>query len=430
MRTGLVVFLSTLLWLAPHSINALAQTDTDVGFHISDVGEFYAIHKYPTLKSHKALAVGPGAVWGSWLGAPSAAIASKRALNSCNGVLRASKSKSLARQRCVLFDVDGRRTGKATPVGIPFGTIAEGEDRPWKYGKSWNATGPVRHGTMLLIHGCNKYVINGWMMSWVNYYRAAGFRVILPDSFAEQRDPELCGHPGENGAEQQARIVKLRAAQTLRTINGIRKKYPGELLYLHGHSEGGFIVQAMGEKVDGIIVTGTYCGFGSSGAYWVGKGVPVLVVAGTRDPAIEKAQTAKEFSRFCRDVTGAGRMTWTSVVGMGHYAAIWWPPVHDAIGKFLKVSSLKVARRPADGIPYPKLPAEEQQRYEEAKGHKTIAASSSGAWAWNSEEESRLDAEEGALFDCDEFATRNPFLSENPQHECTLVDVDGKRLVK
>jgi hypothetical protein len=34
--------------------------DDDV--HISDVAEFYAIHKYPDLKAHKAIAVGLAAI--------------------------------------------------------------------------------------------------------------------------------------------------------------------------------------------------------------------------------------------------------------------------------------------------------------------------------------------------------------------------------
>jgi hypothetical protein len=119
---------------------ASAQSDKDDDVHISDVAEFYAIHKYPGLKAHKAIAVGPGGYWSDYHDANTAAAASKGALNACNGVLRIDKSKKLNSRKCVLFDVDGKRTRKATPIDIPFGTAAEGEDLPWQFGKEWNAT--------------------------------------------------------------------------------------------------------------------------------------------------------------------------------------------------------------------------------------------------------------------------------------------------
>lgn len=84
-----------------------AQSPNDDDIHISAIAEFYAIHSYSKRKKHKALAVGPGGYWSNIDGLASAAAARKAALAGCNQVLRTAPYKSLAKRRCVLFDVDG-----------------------------------------------------------------------------------------------------------------------------------------------------------------------------------------------------------------------------------------------------------------------------------------------------------------------------------
>jgi hypothetical protein len=267
-------------------------------------------------------------------------------------------------------------------------------------------------------------------MAWVNYYRAQGFRVIMPNSFAEVRESDSCPPLGEDAVDKQTRNLKLRVAQTLRTIAGIKKKYPGENLYLHGHSEGGAVAQALGVAVDGIIVTGATCGFGYSDFYHVGKGVPVLVIVGTRDSWFTQAKTAKGLTQFCRQVSGNGPMTLVSISGMDHYAAIWWPAVEAAIGRFLKSPSIKIARPSSVGITYPKLPSMDEERYRAARHHKAIAANRAGLFYWVTAAGSQSDAEAEALFGCDNIIGADAFLSSEHSHGCALVDVNGKRLVK
>ncbi|WP_162918182.1 hypothetical protein [Taklimakanibacter deserti] len=197
----------------------VAESPLDDDIHISAIAEFYAIHTCPHLKGHNAFAVGPGGYWADSFGKPSINTATKTALKSCTAALRTSSYKSLARRECVLFDIDGKRTGGATPTGIPFGTAAKGPDLPYEKGDRWEPTGTGRRGTLLLLHGCNRLdSIDGWLRSWINFYRTSGFRVVRPDSFAEPHDREVCGHPGEDGIDAQTRNLKLRVAQTLRTI--------------------------------------------------------------------------------------------------------------------------------------------------------------------------------------------------------------------
>lgn len=410
---------------------SFAQSSGDDDIHISAIAEFYALHNYPDLKGHKAFAVGPGGYWMYASGKASVDATTKAAVRDCTATLRTSSYKSLARRKCILFDIDGKRTGKATPTGIPFGTAAQGPDRPYEAGKRWEPTGAPRRGILLLLHGCNKLSdFNGWHWSWINFYRASGFRVIMPDSFTEPRDREVCGHPGEDGIDAQTRNLKLRIAQTLRTIATLRRKYPDEPIYVHGHSEGGYVAQALGEKLAGIIVTGAPCGFGAAAAYWVGKGTPLLVIAGTKDPYTHRARNAGELSAYCKTIRGSGKLTTAWVRGMGHYAAIWWPGVRDPLSRFLGVTPVTVSRKKPEGLAFPDMAPDALAQYRNGATPKAIAANGKNAWSWYWGAESKLDAEEMALFACDENAGFNLFLDRSHQHACALVDVNGKKLVK
>ena len=152
MRFRLSSLLGALVIIAMAIAPALAQSGRDDSVHVQATAEFYALYKYPTLRSHKAIAIGPSYYWVGCCSLPSAAAASKAALAQCDRLRRQSKFKRLRNSNCVLFDVDGKRTGKASPIGIPFGTPAPGKDLPWLYGKESMPTGATKRGTMLLLH--------------------------------------------------------------------------------------------------------------------------------------------------------------------------------------------------------------------------------------------------------------------------------------
>lgn len=426
----LSILLCGFVYLVLCTSAVLAQAGTDVDFHISAEVEFYAVYKYPSYKLHKAIAIGPAGHWSSFYEVESADSAAKLALESCTKKLHSSSILSVRGKDCVLFDVDGKRTGKATPIGIPFDTVPEGQDVPWQSGKEWHSTGATNRGILLLLHGCDGFNLgSGWLMAWVNYYRAAGFRVILPNSFGEDREPAFCGYAGEAEIDQQTRILKRRVAQTRRTIGGIRKQYPGEKIYVHGYGEGGMIAQGVNEKIDGVVVTANFCGFGFSGVFQVAEDVPILFIAGTEDPYFPEASTAKGLAKFCRNVSGAGKMTILSVKGMAD-AATWWPQVDAAISKLLKMPTRKVGRPSSKGVSFPEIPAEQLELYAKAGRHKAIAANRQGAWSWYSDSKIRIDVEEDVLFACDETSGVDAYLDPALKHGCVLVDVNGKRLVK
>jgi dienelactone hydrolase len=415
-----------------------AQSANDDDIHISAIAELYFLRVYQKAKGHKALAVGPAGYWASAEGRPSARAAEKAALANCQATLRKAPFRSLSSRRCILFDVDGKATGHASPIGVPFGTVREGRDYPLEFGKMWEPSTPSRKGIMVMVHGCNPIgPLGGLMISWINFYRAAGLQVFLPNSFAEPRDGELCGNPGEHGIDQQTRTLKLRIAQTRHTLAGLRKRFPADPIYLHGHSEGGYVVQALGEKAAGIIVTGSQCGFGYASAYWAAPGTPILVIAGTKDSYIYKARNAKELTAYCKAIRGEGKLKAVSVAGMGHVAAVWWPGLRDAVNTFLDIEPIVVTRRKPDGMTVADIPSNILEQYRSAASPKALAADEKGNWSWYASEDARyatnetkLDAEEIALFDCDEKARLDPYQDASHQHACVLVDVNGKRLVK
>jgi pimeloyl-ACP methyl ester carboxylesterase len=433
VKSGLSLCIAVFILISMGT--AFAQSSSNDDIHISAIAEFYVLHSYPQLKGHRALAAGPGGYWADSFGKISGDIAGKAALKSCTATLRTSKYKSLARRDCVLFDIDGKRTGKAAPTGISFGTAAQGPDIPYEKGGQWEATGSQHRGTVILLHGCNRLdgVVSGWVRAWINFYRASGFRVIMPDSFAEPRDRDVCGPPGEDGIDAQTRNLKLRVAQTLRTIATVRQKYPGEPIYVHGHSEGGYVAQALGEKLAGVIVTGAPCGFGDAAAYWVADGTPVLVIAGTKDAYFSLARTAKALTSYCKTVRGAGKLETVSVDGMGHFTGLWWPQVRKGIAAFLDSEPIAIARRKTDGTTLPAIAPSDLAEYQKAPTPKAFAADANGKRSWYATEnaqfssgETRLDVEEMALFDCDEKAGMDAFRDAAHQHACVLVDVNGK----
>ena len=228
---------------------AYAQAVNDPNFHISAIAEFYADHVYSKKPGHKALSVGPGGYWADTTGQSTANKAKTGALYACNKVLRTAPFKSLSKQQCVIFDIDGKRTGAASPIGVPFGTVLDGPDFPLLTAFKLLPKAKAR-GTVLFIHGCNQpRDIGGWMHSWASFYQAAGYRFFAPNSFADVREPALCGSPGEKGIDQQTRILKLRIAQTRRSLASLREQFPDDPIYVHGQSEGGYVVPgARGES--------------------------------------------------------------------------------------------------------------------------------------------------------------------------------------
>ncbi len=409
--------------IASASRSAKAAPDDDI--HISIEAELFAQTKYRKLKRHKALAVGPLGRYGYGWNYPSAKQAEKTALEFCRKSLNAT-GLSQAQRKCVLYDVDGKLTGRGKPQGVSFDLKLTEPDPTYQGGRKVHPDGEAV-GTIIFLHGCSGLLEGGWQYSWESFYSAGGYRVISPDSFADSRDPSFCSTkdkwPTIEEDYRRSRNLKFRIAQTRRTIELVRRIFPKQPIYIHGHSEGGLVAQLLNESVGGIIVTGASCGLWDSRISRTTAKVPTLLIVGTKDPFVLAAETAKSLSRHCKGVTGAGPMTVVSVEGMGHYAAVWWPKVAQAVGKFLKIKPVTIADSTETPKDLPPIPVD----YYKTPDQKAFAAASDRVWSYSGDHDTQYAAEQAALFGCDEQLRWNPFKESSKQHRCVVMNTTSPK---
>lgn len=429
MVSGHLMGLHLLVGLFLSSFTSAGMAATDSELHIDAIAEFFTLHSYKTVKTNKAVAVGPGGAWAHAGGEPSSKQAEQRALARCQAQIRSSRFASHRKQKCVIFDSNGKRSGLASPIGSPFGTIPQGPDLPYLKGDFWPAETRRPRGIVLFLHGCDNISETkglSRLQAWFAYYRAAGYSVILPDSFAEKRDPPSCGPPGQNGINRQTRNLKLRVAQTRRTLVGLRKNYPALKIYVHGHSEGSFVAQALDEDVAGVIITGGACGFfGPPSTVGLVDTTRFLAIAGSKDEYNSLAKDAAQYQRECRKVFGGPYLETLFLPGVGHTPGVWRPEITNAVSKLLDVDPTIMKRRKADANA--EIPANVKGPYRQWKRHKAVALDSQGAFGAAGELESQFDAEESALVKCGLGAGINPYLSSDRTYRCFLVDVNGKK---
>lgn len=406
----------------PATFSAKAGADD---IHISVEAELVAQTKYRKLKRHKAIAVGQLGSYGYVWNHASAKKAEKAALEFCRKSFKAAGVPS-AQRECVVYDIDGKLTGRGKPQGVSLDLKLTEPDPTYQRGRKVHPDGDAV-GTIIFLHGCNALGGGGWQYAWESFYSAGGYRVISPDSFAESRDPASCSTPGRwptiEQANRQSRNLRLRVAQTRRTIELVRRIFPKQPIYIHGHSEGGLVAQLLNESVGGIIVTGATCGLWASRVSRTPARVPTLLIAGTKDPFVPEGKTAKLLSRHCKGVTGAGPLTVVSVEGMGHYAAVWWPKVAQAVGKFMKIEPVTISDSTDSIKSLPRIPAD----YYTAAEHKAFAAGSDVRWSYGSGYETKEAAEQAALFGCDEWLRWNPFKEPSKRHRCVVLNVTNPK---
>lgn len=76
------------------------------------------------------------------------------------------------------------------------------------------------------------------------------------------------------------------------------------------------------------------------------------------------------------------------------------------------------------------MPPATLKQYQDYAQPKAIAAAKTGAWSWFIGDETILDSEEMALFDCDQMVGADAFLDTPHTHACVIVDRNGERLAK
>jgi pimeloyl-ACP methyl ester carboxylesterase len=301
-----------------------------------------------------------------------------------------------------------------------------GKDRPLQ--KAYKYMVPKSKGIILHVHGCDGRGGKVFSDVWGAYFNALGFDFIVPDSFAVKRPKPVCGYSADYPAQQVSDVTRLRVKQTQQTLAGLRKSNPGKPIYLWGHSEGGFIVQLVEAKVEGIIVSGEECGaYGAPPAS--GPDVPLLYLWGEFDRFVNGLglfKVEKNGVVECRRRMNGYNVEAALLAGRGHNPFPWIQDINEAVAQFLKVQPVSVSN---SGLTKKMARSWKQtrvdKRYRKASQHRAAAINPSGAsymvWGLDNPE----DAKQLALFGCALSVGKKTNVFTSGKHICALVDVNG-----
>lgn len=407
-----------------------AAADDDIFPDMS--AEYVYRESYAALNNHKAFAIGPYGAFGYSYHWPSVKAAERDALATCERDVKISRKKlspdKKAAGKCKLLASDGKLLLAAPWIGPEWQTPLDGPDLPLQQGKSSIYKGALPKGILLYVHGCSGLGWDRMQDVYADFFNALGFSYFAPNSFAEPRPAAICGEYAPSKIREQKVLTKLRIAQTLRTIRDLKIKYPGQPIYLWGHSEGGHIVKMLDVEVAGIITSGDACDvFGQK--MLAQKAVPVLIMNGENDPyhgSIKLPLTVKKMQN-CRNYVKNSNAQIVVLKNNKHDIHPWRSEFYQAVPKFLGVGDFVFpSELPAGKSDLNDVQQAEMPKYASKPTHRAFAASAQGEFSWTSEWEFVEDAEQFALYDCAAQADLNLFALKSQY--CFLSDVDGKKI--
>ncbi|MGI9372304.1 MAG: alpha/beta hydrolase [Hyphomicrobiales bacterium] len=307
----------------------------DVVAPISAELAFYT--RYRSQKNHKAIAFGQASLWYMSYGQASQKAAANHALQSCQKSQRKSAHRATRGRPCYLFAVGNKIVSLGNNAGPPLGNRIGGKDLPLLSAYQRLVRKGKVKGVVFIVHGCNRFRNKSrWAQGWFTYFNRKGYHVIVPDNFADKRPPQMCGQIPNNRVHQNFRLMRIRAAQTHRTLANLKKRYRGLPIIVWGHSEGNSVAQIAAIKPAGIITTGGLCGYGTTGQNLVYQNVPMLVLMGQKDPFIPvRTQNAlTRVNTFCKAVLKPKRWRHVILRGENHFPAITSQHVRRQVDRF------------------------------------------------------------------------------------------------
>lgn len=268
-------------------------------------------------------------------------------------------------------------------------------------------------GILLYLHGCDGLGRVGWVQAWYRYFEGAGFKVVAPNSFAEPRPAASCktAPPFPN----QAEINSLRVKQTLRVTELLQQAYPGQPIYVWGHSEGASLSYLLPARYAGIIATGHVCGHRAMATILVAKDVPLLALMGSDAEDIYLGMNIRagghgSLSALCARVLERNpAWRWVQFPDLAHFIPIWHPGVLTEVGRFMGLD--RPYQGPDESMstedlgPVTLVPAAQQRferEYRNTKASKVFAVAAGGTWGYATAQSLR-DAKLNALYICNSF---------------------------
>jgi hypothetical protein len=389
--------------------------------------EYHYRTKYKNMKGHKAFAIGPNGSYGYSWGWKTAKEAAKGALKSCReDVAWWKKTVGAFTGDCRLLAQDNKLLVSNPWIGPEWQKPMAGEDIPLLKGRNIKHAGSPVKGIVLHVHGCDGLGWDKYSEVWGAYFDALGFSFFAPNSLAEARPAAICGWATPARAKDQTILLKLRVAQTQRTIAGLKKEYPGLPIFVWGHSEGSVVVKFLEADVAGIVLSGSNC---SADGLKIAApaSVSVLFMLGDNDPyagGFKFPITAKAAQK-CRNFTRNKNTKIVVVKNNKHQYWPWRPEIAKAISEFIGAKSYSLAQlRPVEKLTLTARQTAGRALYQKNAGHKAFAVGPNGTFSAATQWDFDEDAIQFALYNCAHVDNRNVF--RMPTHVCSVINVGDK----
>lgn len=345
------------------------------------------------------------------------------ALKECNARVDRDLKKTDS-QTCELLAVDGEYVWKIKRPPAIGSVVLPLPDKPLNNSIIVGDLAKA-DAIVLALHGCDVpgIVPPDWTQSWYRFFKSRNIAVVQPDSFADPH-PEVC--PGKGTDAEVDEVLRLRVNQTIRTLGLLEKKFVTKPIYIWGHSQGARVAQIHDFGVDGVILSGDWCGQDA-----IKRNTPVLMVIGEEDQYVKfggetRPITEDVVKENCPNYANNENRSFVVVKKMDHFTAIWHQNVMDAVSKFLNVKNYNTSFEKWLG-PIPAELKSEANTYKTAPMHSAFAirpAAKPGdkpqgfvitSWEYKS------DAEQMALQECErggDYETYKP----DQKRACKLVD--------
>ncbi len=390
------------------------------------LAEYFYRKQYESLPGHKALAFSESGGFGYSFSAPDEASAESLAMDYCKSASSAWAKKDEMPKPCETLAVDDTVRDLGLLANTAWQQEAGGPDKPLRKAMRQLLPKGKAKGIVMHVHGCDGFGSRDVIGVWADYFNALGYDFYAPLSFADRRPKNVCGKFTEHPIGQLSEVLRLRIAQTQRTLASLRRERPSVPIYLWGHSEGGLIVQLVDADVAGIIVTGEECGFEGSNVAAPDK-VPFLYLLGQYDPYVDGLgiPVSPESEITCATRLRLHKMIYHVVANAKHNPYPWHSPTSQAIPQFLGAAPVSVepAANPAKARAAWKRQRPSRQ-YRTGKPNRLVAATSRQFLAIT--EAGDLDeAKQYVVFVCDKAVSRKTNVFISGKHICSLVDVNG-----